>query len=623
MHLLSKFKISTKIVALVLMLAVLTLGVTWYGSTTLGQVNSRYTHLVADELPVTIKLARVNRRTTELAYAAYRALAYDGASKQAQEADDVEKTNFDSANQLLEEAEKLAPALQGDIAAFRARVASVHALTARAIVLGQANDKDAAKRVLEQADPMVQSVGTDIATYNDKLIKEAGAESDRLGVQSSGTAWTMLVFSLVAILGAIGLSIYIARAGITAPLRRLQDTMQALANGNNRIDVPGIERGDEVGAMAKTVLVFRDAAQAQEVAAAAKAAADADQKMVVDTLADSLGALAGGDLTAEIARDFPSDYATVKTNFNDAITSLRALIGSVTETTATIRTGSGEIAQASEDLARRTEANAASLEETSAAVTEMDERLKATAGAAGRTVARADGAIATVSGGRAVADEAVQAMTRVSESAKGIDNVIEGLDKIAFQTRVLAMNAAVEAGRAGEAGRGFAVVAALVSALAMRAEEEAGGAGAQLAATQADIVTAVEMVEKVDGALANISADVGEVHKLLADMAADNQAQSTAITQISIAIGNMDQTTQQNAAMVEQTSAAARNLSSEVTTLAEQAMKFNTGHAGRPAAPKVAATPKPGKARAYVSPVKALPAAAVANEGGSEDWASF
>src|SRR6201991_336499 len=131
-------------------------------------------------------------------------------------------------------------------------------------------------------------------------------------------------------------------------------------------------------------------------------------------------------------------------------------------------------------------------------------------------------------------------MTRVAESAKGIDSVIEGLDKIAFQTRVLAMNAAVEAGRAGEAGRGFAVVADLVSALAMRAEEEAGRARDQLTATQTDIVTAVDMVQRVDGALAGISESVGEVHQLLGNMAEDNRAQSTAIGEISSAIALMD-----------------------------------------------------------------------------------
>ncbi len=306
---------------------------------------------------------------------------------------------------------------------------------------------------------------------------------------------------------------------------------------------------------------------------------------------------------------------------------LRTLLQTVAESALAIRTGSGEIAQASEDLARRTESNAASLEETSAAIAQMDERLKATAGSATRTVERADQATATVSGGRAVADEAVQAMGRVSESAKGIDNVIEGLDKIAFRTRVLAMNAAVEAGRAGEAGRGFAVVADLVSALAMRAEEESKRARDQLTVTQTDIVTAVDAVKKVDGALANISGDVGEVNELLGAIASDNQAQASAISEISAAISSMDQATQQNAAMVEETSAAARNLLVEVNQLSEQANQFNGGGGdaagGRPRTPAPAPAPTT-RAFASAAPAKPLPAAAVAAlTRPSDDWKEF
>jgi methyl-accepting chemotaxis protein len=353
--------------------------------------------------------------------------------------------------------------------------------------------------------------------------------------------------------------------------------MSALAQGRHDVPVPGTDRGDEIGAMARAVAVFRENGVAKAAADRAKAHAEAEQKMVVDTVSAQLADLSKGDLTVTIAADFPPAYQLLKSNFNDALARLRDLIGSVSESATAIRTGSGEIAQASEDLARRTESNAASLEETAASVTQMDGRLRASAAAATRTVERADQAIATVGGGRAVADEAVQAMGRVSDSAKGIDSVIEGLDKIAFQTRVLAMNAAVEAGRAGDAGRGFAVVADLVSALAMRAEEEAKRARNQLTVTQTDIVTAVEAVTKVDGALANISGDVAQVHELLASMAADNQAQSAAITQISVAIGTMDQSTQQNAAMVEETSAAARNLAGEVGQLADQASRFKVG----------------------------------------------
>jgi len=320
----------------------------------------------------------------------------------------------------------------------------------------------------------------------------------------------------------------------------------------------------------------------------------------VSVFGQSLSDLRKGDLTAEITNDFPPAYAKLKSNFNEALGELRTLIGSVADSAAMIHTGSGEIAQASEDLARRTESNAAALEETTASLTQIDSRLRASADAASRTVERADQAIATVDGGRAVADEAVEAMSRVSDSAKGIDSVIEGLDKIAFQTRVLAMNAAVEAGRAGDAGRGFAVVADLVSALAMRAEEEAKRAHDQLTMTQTDIVTAVEAVHKVDGALADISGDVSQVHELLVSMATDNQAQSAAITQISTAIGSMDQATQQNAAMVEETSAAARNLESEVNSLSKQASRFKVRQTVRTSRPEPVGKPDYAKPEAYV-----------------------
>ncbi|MDR6126031.1 methyl-accepting chemotaxis protein [Sphingomonas sp. SORGH_AS802] len=474
---------------------------------------------------------------------------------------------------------------------------------------------------IDRVGPVRQQIVVLVKGQKDRL-DELSALIDVATVRMKTVLWGG---AITAVIAALVLA-WLLTLGIARPIQTLTGSVKRLARGDFDVDCQASERSDEIGELQQALAVFRDAGLAKQQGEHAKAESDAAQKQVVDTLSANLSHLAQGDLTSTITAQFPPAYAGLKEHYNDAVERLRGLIGSVSESAMAIRTGSDEIAQASEDLARRTESNAASLEETSNSITRMDERLRATADASSRTVARADQAISTVNGGRAVADEAVQAMGRVSESAKGIDSVIEGLDKIAFQTRVLAMNAAVEAGRAGDAGRGFAVVADLVSALAMRSEEEAKRAREQLTATQSDIITAVGAVQKVDGALSNISGDVAQVHELLATMAADNQAQASAISQVTTAIGSMDRATQQNAAMVEETSAAARNLASEVGGLADKAAQFNTGSAAAPRTMRAASRPalQPDD---FNRPVRPLPAAAVpalvASTGDDGDWTEF
>jgi methyl-accepting chemotaxis protein len=389
-------------------------------------------------------------------------------------------------------------------------------------------------------------------------------------VGESAAHWVALGATLVAALLAVFYREAIAGPYVTTVVR-----MEGLAAGDLESPIEFTDYRDCVGRLTQAMFQFRATAQA-EIAANEETQRNA---LVVQGMAENFRSLSDGDLTADIVADYPVQYAALKDSFNEALASLRGLLGSVKASTQNSLTGSREIAQASEDLARRTESNAASLEQTAAAIQQIDERLRATAQAATRSVATSEQAMGAVLEGRARTDAAVQAMSRVSDSAKGIDGVIEGLDKIAFQTRVLAMNAAVEAGRAGDAGRGFAVVADLVSALAMRAEEESKRARDQLGVTQTDIAVAVEAVRKVDSAFGVISSSGDEVTRLAGQIAADNDAQAAAIGEINTAVGAMDHATQQNAAMVEETSAAARNLSSEIVALAAEADRFRMGPA--------------------------------------------
>lgn len=398
--------------------------------------------------------------------------------------------------------------------------------------------------------------------HNESVLAQSGSE---LGW---ATAVLVMIGGAILALALTAASMLLSR--VVNPLVQVVDATSGLARGE-AVMVPHLDRADELGQMAASVEQFRVAALNR---AEADAAAGEAQRRVTASLADSLMALQQGDLTRLVRDDFPPEFATLKTNYNEAVGALREMVQLVTESAVDISGTAREIATASDDLARRTEGNAASLEQTSAALVEVNGRTRTTSAASAATVDRADQAIRTVAAGRASADGAVKVMERVSASARNIDTVIDGLDRIAFQTGVLAMNAAVEAGRAGDAGRGFAVVADLVRALATRAEEEAENARAQLSATQTDIEKAVAAVLEVDGALGAIVNDVEEVHVLLGKMSSDNIAQANAVNEITAAVESMDRATQQNAAMVEQTSAATRSLSSEVQSLAARAAQF-------------------------------------------------
>jgi len=418
-------------------------------------------------------------------------------------------------------------------------------------------------------------LAADYAEHRAKIDQAVTLANDHQGVLKARSDTTLIVASF-ALLGLAGLVIALAMGAryyldrrVMTPLRELMEATTALADGSDR-SIPHIERDDELGAMARAVDFFRRSARER---AAAEARNSAEQKLVAESLGHVLRTMAGGDLS-DVEVEFPESYASVGKDLNRAVDTLRAMVRAVIDTTSDIRASSSSIASATDDLARRTESSASALEEASSTIAGMEVRLRSTAQAAQRS---SEGSLETLGAAgemRERTDEAVAAMRRVSESTAGIDNVIEGLDKIAFQTRVLAMNAAVEAGRAGDAGRGFAVVADLVSTLAMRAEEESRRARAQLSTTQQEVVIAVDAVGKVGGAIETILARCTEAAELTSEIASDNNAQALAITDVSGAVGKLDRIVQQNAAMVHQTSAAAASLAYEIEVLAGHAAAF-------------------------------------------------
>ncbi len=497
---------------------------------------------------------------------------------------------------------------------FEARITETQAYTGNPAIAGAAAEVAAPLKAFEQSAKAIAAVPIEDRARAAAMLPgffesfkqlETGMEKVTESIETYTQAksrWSAIIAiaALLLVLASMGVAILIAakvgtavRRQLVEPLIALSGVIERMAAGDRSGTISVADRTDEVGGLARGVEAFRTQLNTAEDAKQRQAA------LIVDSIGEALSALARSDLTARVTVELAEPFTRLKDDYNSAAAALRDVIGEVREGADALSHDSSHIAEAANELAKRTQASAASIEQMSVALMDVDGRLRGSAAAASETVERADAGIASVRRGRDIADQAMEAMGRVGDSAKGIDSVIEGLDKIAFQTRVLAMNAAVEAGRAGEAGRGFAVVADLVSALAMRAEEEAKRARDQLTVTQEEIIAAVARVRTVDGAFADISTSVETVHEFVRRIATDNEAQSVAMGQIRSAIEAMDRATQQNAAMVEESSASAVKMSGQARKLAKEARRFELGHDDGP--PTAVATLAAG------SPVRAAP----------------
>ncbi|MRW86487.1 HAMP domain-containing protein [Pseudoduganella sp. FT26W] len=339
---------------------------------------------------------------------------------------------------------------------------------------------------------------------------------------------------------------------------------------------------------------------------------------------DIAATVANGDLTTQFDqqhnKDEIGDLMTALRGMND---SLRTVVSQVQEGTNTIATASNEIAAGNMDLSQRTEEQASSLEETASSMEELTSTVRQNAENARQANQLARTASEVAEKGGSIVGQVVNTMGSINDSSRKIVDIIGVIDGIAFQTNILALNAAVEAARAGEQGRGFAVVASEVRNLAQRSAGAAKEIKELIGNSVEQVDIGSKLVQQAGSTMEDVVNSVRRVTDIMGEITSASSEQSIGIDQVNTAITQMDQVTQQNAALVEQAAAAAASMQEQATRLADVAASFKLGNDGMRAAlaprPQRAALPAPAKGRLQAPKTERKPAAV----GAEQDWQEF
>jgi methyl-accepting chemotaxis protein len=417
--------------------------------------------------------------------------------------------------------------------------------------------------------------------------QSAGAERQQANTISVGA---MLVGILIAM--AAGAALVMTLKG---PIGQITAAMRRLADGKLDTSISGEKRRDEIGDMARALSVFKGNAIAKvEMEAEAdrnREATEAERQRnerermdaahqletAVEALAAGLSQLTRGELDTEIAQPFAGNLDRLRQDFNQSVAGLRDTLSGIRNASAEIQDNGQQMASAADDLARRTEQQAAALEQTAAAVDEITATVRNSTERTGNAQKIVLNAKQRADNSAEVVQNAVSAMARIKESSDKIGQIIGVIDSIAFQTNLLALNAGVEAARAGEAGKGFAVVAQEVRELAQRSAAAAKEIGSLIATSAAEVQTGTRFVDETGDVLMEISRHIVSLSGEVELIATAAREQATSLQEVNASVNSMDQMTQRNAAMVEETNAATRQLADEADLLMELVGRFRLG----------------------------------------------
>jgi len=502
---------------------------------------------------------------------------------------------------------------EGEWAAYKARSKETMALARN----GKNGEAIASFRASQATFDTVNETTDEMSALQSKTMDRLSGEAEDSYRFSRNVIIAAVLFTAVLV---VVLLMSLVRA-IATPLAGVTHVLGELGKGNLSVNADACDRRDEIGALTTATKDLRNQLFAAERAKEEQA------DVIVASIGTGLSQLAEGDLTARIDADLAGKFAPLKQDFNRALEAIETAMAKVARSTSGIRTGSGEIRQASDDLSRRTEQQAASLEETAAAMNQITTTVKQTAADAGQANQQVAEARKDAEESGKIVRKAVEAMGGIERSSAEISEIISVIDGIAFQTNLLALNAGVEAARAGDAGKGFAVVASEVRALAQRSAEAAKDVKERITASSGQVAAGVEMVGETGKALTRIIRHITGISELVEGIALGADQQSAGLTQVNTAVAEMDGVTQQNAAMVEEATAAARSLAGEADELARQIGQFRLEAGTSMQADVRTAAVKARKPDAKPAPAKRGPALRSAGNAAlaadQDDWSEF